>query len=104
MTEEYLSGEQLLQARDLGAATYLSAYIHLMARGMNIVLDKREANAMAVEVVHAMNHATQGMWCALMKDGHGMRNAIALYQAQLDEIAAGRKYTFDLPGDDDNQR
>ena len=60
MNDADLSDAELTKARDLGAATYLSAYVHLMARNLGVDdRDHQGINAMAGALVEPVNLATE---------------------------------------------
>lgn len=72
-----LSNEELEDARDLGAATYLSAYVHLMARRLDVDdSDTVAVNQMAVAMIPVINLATEAAWRASMKDRTGAHKAL----------------------------
>lgn len=76
-------------ARDLGAVTYLSAYVHLMAHHLGIDADDNAVvKAMAVDMVEPINRATEAAWCALMNDRDGMAKALTTLKELLEELAA----------------
>lgn len=82
-----LSNEELEHARDLGAATYLSAYIHLMARRLKVDESNTVAvNQLAVSMIPILNLACQAAWCAHMKDRMGAHNAINKLKDEIIEI------------------
>lgn len=77
---------ELERARDLGAATYLSAYFHLMTRELGVDADTLGVQGMALVVLDPMNHATQAMWCAMMEDRPGKEAALMKFQQSLDAL------------------
>lgn len=82
-----LSNEQLQHARDLGAASYLSAYVHLMTRVLDIDdSDNVAINEMASTMVEPINIATEAAWRALMGDTVGMDQTLKRFREHLDEI------------------
>jgi hypothetical protein len=86
-----LSDTDLLRARDLGAASYLSAYAHLMARHLGIDDSDTDAiNAMALQMAKALALGTEAAWCALMSDRNGMNNALARLQKETEALAKPR--------------
>lgn len=82
-----LSDTDLRRARDLGAATYLSSYTHLMGRQLKIEgMEDDAINAMALEMVEPLNFATQAAWCAMMGDHQGMHNALRKQRLALEKL------------------
>jgi hypothetical protein len=72
-----LSQSELERARDLGAATYASAYVRLMSIHLGIANASQEAiNEMALQMVEGINFGTQAAWCGLMGDQDGINNAL----------------------------
>lgn len=87
MTPSPLSDEVLELARDLGAATYLSACIHLMARHLGVDDSDDEAiNAMATQMIESVNLGTEATWCALMSDREGMHRALERFCATVEAL------------------
>jgi hypothetical protein len=85
MTE--LNDELLRRARDLGAASYVSAYIHLMMRELGVDdTDNQAVNALASEMIEPINLATEAAFRALMADTVGMDHALDRLRRHLDEI------------------
>lgn len=85
-----LNDQELRHARDLGAATYLTAYVRLMARELGIeteAFDQKQINAMALDMVEATNMATEAAWCALMKDRQGVDSALKRLSIHLKQRA-----------------
>lgn len=79
--------EELERARDLGAAAYCAAYIHLMARELGIdESDTDGIRTMLVQMVEPMNHATETIWRALMNDNLGKEQALIRFRQSLLEI------------------
>lgn len=76
-----LTEEELKHAQDMGAATYLSAYVHRMAAHLGVEGTTEELKAMAVALSDCMSFGTQAAWCALMKDQEGTDRSMG----QLDE-------------------
>lgn len=85
-----LPREELERGRDLGAATYLSAYIHLMLRELGIAhfaSDTAGVNSMVEQMVEPMNIATEAIWRALMDDHSGeMEKVLERFRESLDAI------------------
>lgn len=74
----------LRQARDLGAATYMTSYLHLMMRELGVDdSDNVAVNAMAAEMVEAMNLATETTFRALMKDHEGVEKTLEKFRICL---------------------
>lgn len=66
-----IAEEDLQHARDLGAVTYLRAYILLMMRALHVndEPDTSDAvNAMILVSVDPLNLATEAIWRAMMQD------------------------------------
>lgn len=83
-----LSDAELIKARDLGAATYLSSYVHLMARNIGVDdSDDEGVNAMALQMVEAVNLGTEAAFRALMNDRSGMENALVQLRDALETLA-----------------
>lgn len=79
-----LSNSELQLARDMGAATYLSAYIWLMAEQLEIKdLDNESVTAMALTMVDALALSTEATFRALMSDRTGVQDAIRRLQQEL---------------------
>jgi hypothetical protein len=76
-----LSQQELQLARDMGAATYLSSYIWLMAQQLGVTVQEEitndAVNAMAELMVEPLNFATQAAFCMLMEDERGAREQMA---------------------------
>lgn len=82
-----LSDEELEHARDLGAATYMSAFVHLMARRLKVNdADFKEVNQMALAMVPAMNLASEAAWRAMMKDRVGAHKVLKQLNDELMEL------------------
>jgi|RhiMethySRZTD1v2_1073278.scaffolds.fasta_scaffold567419_4 hypothetical protein len=72
-----LDDADLEYTRDLGASTYLSAYVHLMSRKLGIDDSDNEAvNGMALQMLDTLNLSTVAAWCGLMNDKDGVENAL----------------------------
>lgn len=85
---EKMTDEQLRDAQIHGAATYCMAYLHRMTRAIQEpVNDDGDLGAMVLEMVPALNHATQAMWCALMHDLSGMHTALTKFKFDLEHIS-----------------
>lgn len=79
--------EHLGELRDVGAVTYLSAYIRLMGRSLNVPEPtKLDIGRMVLSMVEPMNHATEAIWRALMKDDIGKEEAIERFRESLRNI------------------
>lgn len=82
-----LTREQLERARDLGAATYFSAYVQLMASHLGVNNVTQEAmNDMALLMAAPMNHAMTATWCAMMGDIPGRNRALLEFKEELDNL------------------
>lgn len=80
-----LSTEELEYARDLGAATYLSAYIHLMSRALKVDSSNHiEVNLMAAQMVEPLNHAVEACWRGMMNDRSGMFEAMVRFRKAVE--------------------
>lgn len=78
---------ELEKARDLGAAMYLSAYGHLMARELGIdETDNEGIKRMMLQLIEPMNDATEAMWRALMEDEDGMYKALRRFEDRLHKL------------------
>jgi len=61
--------EELILARDLGAAMHMSAYVHMMARQLGIDdTDQVAVNDMALQMVDPVNVAVEACWRGMMSD------------------------------------
>lgn len=79
-----LNNVELERARDLGGATYLSAYVTLMARQLGLDdADKEALRAFALQMLIPVNLATEAAWFALMHDDEKMNERIQELQAVL---------------------
>lgn len=83
--------ETLRKSQELGAATYLTAYIVRMARAMDINSQQFEAdtegvNQMVLQMIEPLNHATAAIWCALMIDATGRDLAIERLTVALEAL------------------
>lgn len=79
--------EELERAKDLGAAAYCAAYIHLMARELGIdETDTEGIRTMIVQMVEPMNHATEAIWRALMNDNVGKEEVLIRFRQSLMDI------------------
>lgn len=83
--------ETLRKSQELGAATYLTAYIVRMARAMDIdpqhlEADTEAVNQMVLQMVEPLNHATAAIWCALMTDASGRDLAIERLTVALEAL------------------
>jgi hypothetical protein len=82
-----LPTSEIEHARDVGAVTYLGAYLRLMLRALGVPTpDNDEFNVMLLEMVEPMNHATQVIWCALMEDVNGAERALKEFKDSLPHI------------------
>lgn len=78
---------ELEKARDLGAAMYLTAYGHLMARELGIdETDDEGIKRMMLKLIEPMNEATDAMWRSLMEDREGMDKAIHRFEDELQRL------------------
>lgn len=85
-----LSRAELEKARDIGVATYLSAYGRLMARELGIdETDTQGINRMMFVLIEPMNLATEAMWRALMEDHEGTERITNLFRDKLDNLLRG---------------
>lgn len=79
--------EELEHIRDQGAAAYMSAYVRLMMRALKInESDLLGVNGMVVQMIEPLNHATEAIWCALMKDLVGKEQAITKFKESLNKL------------------
>lgn len=82
-----LDEDELRLGRDVGAATYVSSYMHLMMRELGVDDSDLDAvNALAANMVEPINIATEASFRALMGDTVGMDAALKRLQEHLDEI------------------
>lgn len=72
----------------VGAATYLSAYVQLMNKILQIeeYTTPKELTAMGLLMADALSHATRAAWCALMDDQEGVELALEEFTAELKEL------------------
>lgn len=83
----HLTDEQLEKAQLMGAATYLRAYVHRMARQLDVNdKDIASVDKMVVELVEPLNIATEAAWRALMEDTDGIEDALDRFKSSLDNI------------------
>ena len=79
-----MSDKDLQMARDLGAATYLNAYIHLMAKELGITgLTLDAANEMAQLMIEPLDLGTEAAFRWLMNDAGGAKDAVRRLQVKL---------------------
>lgn len=82
-----LSNAELQLARDMGAATYLSSYIWLMAGELKVEdINNNSVNKMAELMVDPINLATLATFCMLMKDIEGANNAMQKLREALNDL------------------
>lgn len=82
-----MSREELKRARDLGAATYFSAYVQFMASHLEVTnATQTEVNAMALAMTEPMNQAMTATWCAMMNDISGRNAALVEFKRELDKL------------------
>lgn len=81
-----LSRKMLEHARDVGAATSLSAYVRLMARELDVDADNESLTEMVMKMVEPMNIATEAIWRALMHDHVGKEQALIRFRQSLLEL------------------
>lgn len=82
-----LSDSELYRARDLGGATYLSAWVHLMTRKLGVDdSDLVSVNDMALSMLEPLNHAMQACWCSMMKDQPGMADAMGKFRRAVEAL------------------
>ena len=87
-----MTPQDLQKAKDLGFATYLSAYVQLMGRNLGITGDDPDAgtqqalNQMALTMVEPMNLATEACWRALMHDHRGAKDKIQRFEEALKQL------------------
>lgn len=82
-----LPKEELKRIRDLSGTTYMSAYVRLMARELEIdESDTMALNDLAIKLVEPLNIATEAAWRALMGDTQGMEIALSQFGESLDEL------------------
>lgn len=75
---------ELQNRQYLGAVVYLSAYLMLMHRELGVDDASDEYLRMTtLQMVMPMNHATEAIWRALMKDADGMEKAVQEFRAAL---------------------
>lgn len=87
MTE--LDNVELEHTRDLGAITYLSAYVHLMSRKLGIDDSDNEAvNGLAIQMIDTLNLSTLAAWCGLMNDRQGAEEALNELKGTVDALYA----------------
>lgn len=92
-----LSTEELERARDLGAATYLTAYIHLMSRQLKVDDSDNEAvNIMALDMVDILNLSTQAGWCALMGDRKGLLKVMDNFRSAVETLVNESPHLKDI--------
>lgn len=80
-----LSDEQLERARDLGGATYLSAYVTLMSRKLDIDIIPEALRPMVLKMIIPVNLATEAAWCAQTNDLAGMNRTLERLRVLLEE-------------------
>lgn len=82
-----MSDEDLKRSRDLGGATYLSAYVRLRARELGVnqedFLGLREV---ALKMLPAINLATEAAWCATMTDRAGVKEKMKALETELHKM------------------
>lgn len=86
-----LPTRELEHARDMGAATYLAAYLRLMIRELGVEKGDAESQtamvrSMVLQMIAPMNHATESIWRAMMEDNKGMEEALQRLRDSLDEL------------------
>lgn len=86
--EPTLETEQLIKARDLGAATYLNAYIRLMAQALSVTdeVDTEGVNAMAGMMVEPLNIVTEMAFRKLMGDEKGVAESVLRLRRAIDTL------------------
>jgi len=83
-----LSTFDMMRMRDLGAAVYLSAYVHLLARNLGIDDKDHEAiNAFASALVEPVNLAAEAAFRALVNDRAGSDELMDQLREQLSTLA-----------------
>jgi hypothetical protein len=84
-----LDDADLEYTRDLGASTYLSAYVHLMSRKLGIDDSDDEAvNGMALQMLDTLNLSTYAAWCGLMNDKSEVENALKELRGAVEALYA----------------
>lgn len=79
--------EELERAQYLGAAAYLTAYLRRMMRAIGVDdSDAAGVNAMVMSMVEPLNHATEAIWRALMKDIIGKEKAVTKFKESLNRL------------------
>lgn len=88
--ERRLSEEELKSVRDLGCASHLAAYVHLMIRTLGISPDpsNESVNLMVIDMIDPVNVAVEAAWRAMMQDRPGVIDAMRRQQTQLEKIIA----------------
>lgn len=86
-----LPTSELQNARDMGAATYLSAYLRLMIRELGVDQGDTEiqnamVRSMVLQMIAPINHATESIWRAMMEDHKGMEEALQRLRDSLDQL------------------
>jgi hypothetical protein len=81
-----LSREELKQAQIMGATAYMMAYVRLMAIEMSVEVTSEDIRGMILEMVDPLNHATEAIWRALMKDYDGSNEAVDRFKESLDKM------------------
>lgn len=82
-----MTNKQLEFARDLGGATYLSAYVHLMARELGVDdSDLVSVNDMALPMLEPLNIALECCWRATMKDHAGQAEAMGRFRRAVEAL------------------
>lgn len=82
-----LSREALQEMQARGASLYLDAYVRLMARALGVDAVNAEVLGMMVMMIDPLNHATEAIWRAMMKDGVGALGALDRFKESLDEFS-----------------
>lgn len=82
-----LSDDDLKRARDLGAATYVTAYVTMMAKELGIKdIDLAAANALAMHMVEPLNLATEATFRKLMEDDAGTADTLRRFHMALKQL------------------
>lgn len=84
-----MSQAELYLARDMGAATYLSSFIWILAGELKIPKDditNESVNAMAELMVEPINHATMAAFCMMMNDVKGCRDELEKLRQALNGL------------------
>lgn len=83
-----LSTEELEHARDLGAITFLSSYVHLMSRQLGIDdSDNTTINTMTLQMLEPVNLGIEAAWYALMGDEKGLQTTMERFQDAMKTLA-----------------